>query len=101
MTIIEEVDERLQNRQAAQALEIIQKYLQQFPNDKQLLLKQYEVLLSLNRLPHARNVLVKLVKLLPNDEQIRARLTMITEIMRFEEKDIYASTNLNNDPWLD
>ena len=101
MTIIEEVDERLQNRQTEEALEIIQTYLQRFPDDKQMLFKQYEVLLSLNRLPHARNVLVKLVKRFPDDQQIRSRLTMITDIMRFEEKDIYSSTNLNNDPWLD
>ncbi len=101
MTIIEEVDERLQNRQTEEALEIIQNHLKRYPEDKQVLFKQYEVLLSLNKLPHARNVLNKMVKLFPDDQQIRSRLLMLTDIMRFEEKDIYASTNLNNDPWLD
>jgi len=101
MTIIEEVDERLQNRQTEEALEIIQNHLKKYPNDKQVLFKHYEVLLSFNRLPHARNVLNKMVKLFPDDKEVRSRLLMLTEIMRFEEKDIYASTNLNNDPWLD
>jgi predicted Zn-dependent protease len=101
MTITEEVDERLQNRQTQEALEIIQNYLKKYPEDKQVLFKHYEVLLSLNRLPHARNVLNKMVKLFPDDREIRSRLLMLTDIMRFEEKDIYASTNLNNDPWLD
>jgi len=101
MSIIEEIEKRLKNREEEKALNLIEDHLKAFPEDAEVLFKYYEILFSNNHLPQARNVLIRLMKIKPDDEQFKARLSMLHEIMRFQERDIYASTNLNNDPWLD
>ena len=43
----------------------------------------------------------KLLKTEPNNKIIRSKIEMIKYILKFQAVDIYASTNLNVDPWLD
>ena len=49
----------------------------------------------------ALNDYIKAQKLNPADTTMKAKISMINDILKFQNIDIYASTNLNNDPWLD
>ena len=43
----------------------------------------------------------KVLKLEPGNKIINSKVEMIKDILKFQALDIYASTNLNIDPWLD
>jgi len=53
------------------------------------------------KLPDALNDYNKILKIDKNNKLIRSKVEMIKEILKFEAVDIFESTNLNNDPWLD
>ncbi|HRW62351.1 MAG TPA: tetratricopeptide repeat protein [Bacteroidales bacterium] len=37
----------------------------------------------------------------PDNKNIKTKIEFIKDILKFQNLDIYASTNLNKDPWLD
>ncbi len=43
----------------------------------------------------------KAVKLEPGHKIVTAKIELIKDILKFQALDIYSSTNLNKDPWLD
>ncbi len=43
----------------------------------------------------------KVLKTESDNKLILSKVEMIRGILRFEAVDIFSSTNLNNDPWLD
>lgn len=43
----------------------------------------------------------KVLKIDPNNKIISSKVEMIKDILKFQALDIYESTNLNKDPWLD
>ncbi len=46
-------------------------------------------------------ILIKLLKLDRENKLISSKVEMTREILKFQNLDIYESTNLNLDPWLD
>ncbi|MCK5171651.1 MAG: tetratricopeptide repeat protein [Bacteroidales bacterium] len=43
----------------------------------------------------------KVLKIDPKNKIISSKVEMIKDILKFQTLDIFASTNLNMDPWLD
>ncbi len=50
---------------------------------------------------NAVNFFNQALKLQPENKTIKQEVIFLMEILKLEQLDIYASTNLNKDPWLE
>ena len=53
------------------------------------------------RWANAINFFNKALKEKPENKAIQQEITFLMEILKLEQLDIFASTNLNKDPWLE
>jgi protein involved in temperature-dependent protein secretion len=55
--------------------------------------------LAEGRMDEAINVISAYLKEYPDDKQVAALLEQILTIVKYNNRDIYAATNLDMDPW--
>jgi hypothetical protein len=55
--------------------------------------------LAEGRMGEAINVIYAYLKEYPDDKQVAALLEQILTIVKYNNRDIYAATNLDMDPW--
>ncbi len=79
----------------------ISKALESHPNNKNLLVKRADIYFKTNHLGRALNDLRKALKTSPESKEIKTKIETIEQILKNQALDIYASTNLNNDPWFE
>ena len=66
-----------------------------------LLYKRAKLLIQLGENAKAVNDFSKILKLDPEQKYAKAQLEYLTTIIRYNNTDIYASTNTNLDPWME
>ncbi len=66
-----------------------------------LLYERAKLLMQLGENTKAVNDFSKILKLDPEQKYAKAQLEYLTTIIRYNNTDIYASTNTNFDPWLE
>lgn len=69
--------------------------------DIDLLYERAKLLTQLGENTKAVNDFSKILKLDPEQKYAKAQLEYLTTIIRYNNTDIYASTNTNMDPWLE
>ena len=79
----------------------LSKELKAHPNNADLLVKRADIYYKTNHLGKALNDLRKAIKTNPESKEIKTKIETIEQILRSKALDIYASTNLNNDPWFE
>ena len=67
----------------------------------ELLYKRAELLIKMGDNAMAVNDFNRILKLDPEQKYAKSQLEFLTTILRFNNTDIYASTNTNMDPWLE
>ena len=67
----------------------------------ELLYKRAELLIKTGDNAMAVNDFNRILKLDPEQKYAKSQLEFLTTILRFNNTDIYASTNTNMDPWLE
>jgi len=90
--------EKLLESNAEKALEKIQKIMTK-NSDKELLTLRAKIFQTLNRNTDAINDYIEILKKYGHDEEIENRKKMLETIVGMTQLDIYACTNLHNDPW--
>ncbi|MFP4046221.1 MAG: tetratricopeptide repeat protein [Bacteroidales bacterium] len=83
------------------AIELLNTFLANNSEDMDILLKKAFLLKQMQKFSDALNTLKKVFDNDPENAEALKLHTMIMDILRFQQTDIYASTNLSNDPWLD
>lgn len=83
------------------AIELLNNSLASNQNDIDILLKKAFLLKQMQKFGEALNTLKQIIDYEPGNEEAINLRDMIMDILRFQQMDIYASTNLSNDPWLD
>ena len=68
-------------------------------SDKELLTLRAKAYQTLNRNTDAINDYIEILKKYGHDEEIENRKKMLETIVGMTQLDIYACTNLHNDPW--
>lgn len=66
-----------------------------------LLYKRADLLIKLGDNAMAVNDFSHILKLDPEQKYAKSQLEFLTTILRYNNTDIYASTNTNFDPWLE
>ena len=69
--------------------------------DIDLLYKRAQLLIQSGNNAKAINDFTRILKLDPKQRYAKAQLEYLTTIIRYNNTDIYASTNTNFDPWME
>ena len=99
--LIEEVNGLIENEEYSKAKKLLDNALDENPENIALLLTRAKLFRQLQNFSEAFNDLQYLLKIDPNHEEARNLLDLTRGILQCQQLDIYSSTNLNNDPWLD
>ncbi|MFO8236553.1 MAG: tetratricopeptide repeat protein [Bacteroidales bacterium] len=99
--ILKDAEKLVEHEKFTEALNLLDSFLNKVPEDEDLLLKKAFLLKQTQQFGKALNTLKKVLELHPDNKEAQNLHNMITDILRFQQVDIYASTNLSNDPWLD
>ncbi|MCK5171047.1 MAG: tetratricopeptide repeat protein [Bacteroidales bacterium] len=91
----------IQDKEYDKALNELAEMLQKYPDDAKYLIIRGDLYYSMQKYSDALNDYSKVLKIESDNQIILSKVEMIREILRFEAVDIFSSTNLNNDPWLD
>ncbi len=83
-----------------EAIEELDILLSKSPN-VDLFYKRAQLLVQSGENAKAVNDFSKILKLDPEQKYAKAQLEYLTTIIRYNNTDIYASTNTNLDPWME
>ena len=97
----ERIKKNIQDKEYDKALNELAEMLQKYPDDAKWFIIRGDLYYSLQKYSDALNDYNKVLKIESDNQIILSKVEMIREILRFEAVDIFSSTNLNNDPWLD
>ena len=95
------INKYIQDKEYDKALNELCDLLQKHTDDAKWFIIRGDLYYSLQKYSDALNDYNKVLKIEPENKFFLSKVEMITEILRFEAIDIFESTNLNNDPWLD
>lgn len=99
--LIEEVTELMENEEYSEAKSLLDNAIKEQPENAVLLLNRAKLFRHLQNFSEAFNDLQFILKIDPNHKEAKNLLKLTQEILQCQQLDIYASTNLNNDPWLE
>ena len=99
--LIEEVNGLIENEEYSKAKKLLDNALDENPENIALLLTRAKLFRQLQNFSEAFNDLQYLLKIDPNHEEAKNLLDITRGILQSQQLDIYSSTNLNNDPWID
>ena len=99
--IIETIHKDIENEAYSKAKNELDEALQKDPDNIRLLLNRAKLYRQLQKFGDAFNDLQAIIKQNPDHQEAKSLLNLTRSILQGQQLDIYASTNLNNDPWLD
>ncbi|MFO7828081.1 MAG: tetratricopeptide repeat protein [Bacteroidales bacterium] len=95
------VDQLIEKKDFNRAIDELTKFYLENPGNTQILIKRGDIYYKLQNYTQALNDYNKALKNGINNKELKAKVEMISNIIKFQGSDIYGATNLNNDPWLD
>ena len=95
------IEQYIKNQEYTKAIEELTRQLNSNQQNADLYILRGDIYYLKQEYPKALNDYNKVLKLNANNKIISSKVEMIKEIIKFQNLDIYASTNLNKDPWLD
>ena len=98
---MKEIDQLIDNEEYESAFEIINKKLEEHIDDIKLLFYKALLLQKTGSSADAINLYHKILEMDPNNKEAKVNIELIQSIFRHSNKDIFACTNLHNDPWME
>jgi tetratricopeptide (TPR) repeat protein len=98
---IEDIHNDIENEEYTRAQNLLDEALENHPDNVRLLLSRAKLFRQLQKFGEAFNDLQAILKLNPDHQEAKKLLDLTRSILQGQQLDIYASTNLNNDPWID
>lgn len=99
--LIQQVSELIEKEEYSEAKKLLDDALEENPDNISLLLTRAKLFRQLQKFSDAFNDLQFILKIDPTHGEAKNLLNLTREILQCQQLDIYSSTNLNNDPWLD
>jgi len=96
-----EIKEDIKNNEFEKALNKLNKGIDSNAENSEILILRGDLFYTQQKFSNALNDYNKVLKIEKENKLILAKVEMIKQILKFEAIDIFESTNLNNDPWLD
>lgn len=95
------VEQFIEKQEFEKAIELLSGEIKLNPDQIELFELRGEVYYTQQKFGDALNDFNKVLKVDKENKLISSKAQMAKEILRFQNLDIYESTNLNHDPWLD
>ncbi|MCB2196621.1 MAG: tetratricopeptide repeat protein [Bacteroidetes bacterium] len=95
------IERYINNQEYTKALEELTNYILNNKKDVELYILRGDIYYKKQEYGKALNDFNLVINLQPDNKIIKSRVEMIKDILKFQALDIYSSTNLNKDPWLD
>ncbi len=95
------IDKYIQNQKYAKAIEVLTGLIDKDLNKVDCLILRGDIYNIKQEYSKSLNDYNKVLKIDPKNKIILSKVEMIKDILKFQALDIFASTNLNIDPWLD
>ena len=99
--LLMKIEELVKKKSYKEALELLDIQIQKTPGQTSWLTKRGDIYYSMERFGDALNDYNKVIKLDKENKIVLSKAEMTRNILRFQNLDIFESTNLNLDPWLD
>ena len=100
-SITERFNELVENEEYIAAENLLNETLKDDSENVEVLLARAKLYRQLQKFPDAFNDLQYVLKLAPEHTEAKNLLHLTQDILRYQKLDIYSSTNLNYDPWLE
>jgi len=84
-----------------QAVKILEQALVDYPENIELLFLKAEFHEKKDEMPAAMNAYLKILELEPENTEAEVHREHLVFILRYRNMDVFANTNLWNDPWLE
>lgn len=98
---LKQLDDYISEGKLEEALSQIIKFEETTEINFQLLIRKAEIYYLLQKFSNALNLYKQILKIEPENKLVQSKIEMITTILKYQACDIFESTNLNADPWLD
>ena len=95
------LSEMIEKESYKEAERLLNNALRDTPDDPGLFLARAKLYRQIQRFSEAINDLQHVLKLDPDHREAGNLLELTHDILRYQKLDIYACTNLHNDPWLE
>lgn len=96
-----EIDKLVEKKEYDKALSLLNEKLNQNPDQQEWLEKRGDIYYKMEKFGEALNNYNKVIKLNKDNKMVISKAEMTLNILKFQNLDIFESTNLNLDPWLD
>ncbi|HAF28666.1 MAG TPA: hypothetical protein DCG75_06420 [Bacteroidales bacterium] len=95
------IDKYIQDQEYTKAIDELTDYIERDIDVINCFMLRGDVYYIKQEFAKALNDFNKVLKIDPENKSLNAKVEMIKDILKFQALDIYSSTNLNKDPWLD
>lgn len=95
------IDKYIQDQKYVKAIEVLTGLIDKDLNKVDYLILRGNIYNIKQEYSKSLNDYNKVLKIDPKNKIILSKVEMIKDILKFQALDIFASTNLNIDPWLD
>lgn len=95
------IDKYIQDQEYTKAIDELTDYIERDIDTINCFILRGEVYYIKQEFAKALNDFNKVLKIDPENKSLNSKVEMIKDILKFQALDIYSSTNLNRDPWLD
>lgn len=95
------INSYIRNQEYTKAIEELTNLIQEEPDSEIWLTLRGDIYNLKQEYSNALNDYNKVLRINSNNKIIASKAEMIKDILKFQALDIFESTNLNKDPWLD
>ena len=93
------IKELIEHHKYEDAYNRVEELLTEKPEELELLCLKAELLKKLNKFPDAVNIYIKIIEKYPDYKKAQVEKDLLHVVMLQDNKDIFACTNLHDDPW--
>jgi len=93
------IKELLENQKYQEAYDRVEQLLKESPEKLELLCAKAESLKKLNKFSDAVNQYIRIIEKYPDYKKAQVEKDLLHIVMVQDNKDIFACTNLHDDPW--
>ncbi len=96
---MKQILEYIESQEYEKAFVLVDKLLKESPDTLELLCARAEVLKKLNKFSDAVNQYIQIIEKYPDYKKAQVEKDLLHTVMVQDNKDIFACTNLHDDPW--
>ncbi len=96
---MKEILKHIENQKYQEAFDLVEELLKNKPENLEILCAKAEILKKLNKFSDAVNQYIQIIEKYPDYKKAQVEKDLLHTVMIQDNKDIFACTNLHDDPW--